>query len=1032
MKLQMLKIFSIFLGLIVLVQSGLYQKKQEQNARGKRPILPLSYSSSKLPDFTSSLRDPNLRSKMISDDFEAETINSIISEGLTDLPATSGYARAETTQTLYLNNLVLSWYYEDLLTGKYSTDLPTRQIKYKLKNARRYVTKFGRQYLRYSKNAKGKVKAQYHIGIVNYLNNNYRLKVIRNFKKINRRLPNSLKRRAIFLIGIRELEYGSRTSGMKKIQSQISRLPLQAAQAGRLAIARYLAGINRNGKKINKTNKTYRNWLIQATGRARNMSAKDKNDILRFSIAVWRGAEGSKARWNKPPIRIRSFKQHDAISAIIERRAIYQWQKRQYSSAIKIYSNLLKNAKNDRIAIRIQDRIIQIQFQKFRKTKNPRSYERALVSGEKKFSEKSSFGSNQTALDNAVRRYKIKYKELVTTNLSQAKSKRAKNKFRKQAISMANRYLKTNLTPNENIQIREQMNRVYENAGWHKKAVIGWLNLAKDYPDQAKKWYKFGIINQRKISAWPKNPPWIKTLANRNTSKKHRKQRLILLAMHQKMKTTFDQNNWNTVGHIGLLQISTGQKNAAINTFTTQLNNMPKYSASKYAAGYVLNHQFDNKQWQKLEDISRLCLSKKIRPLVRNRPVNIHIYLSAALFEGGKQAWKNKKFDVAVSKLKEFTTSYTKDRRRDEGLFLLAFSYRGNSEHMKSIETLIAHAEQYKRSRFRKVTLLEGGSWAMPMALENSTIFFWKKYLAEFARDQKSQEIRELLKPLLMGRRIYGDAGDILRYQIQDSRIPLQSRLNYALSYMDLENRFGEQSRAIWAMNHVFKLANNDDVAKAKAIGVESRYLKKIRSYKRLTKNKLILQSLDQSIDEVREQLGFILLTLAEEYAEQTGKEENNLTQTDPLATINKHYGIFLKSKTNFDQVCELEVSWCAPAMLSLSDTTVKTITSIQDLTIPETLDEKIVIKFNDRKQSIISTLSNYAQEAEIKSLQVAEKGYLDPEKSQQIIWNASRDWNFDRVSGETGIGFVQWSPNINNLDDNDSTLLDENADLGL
>jgi hypothetical protein len=36
--------------------------------------------------------------------------------------------------------------------------------------------------------------------------------------------------------------------------------------------------------------------------------------------------------------------------------------------------------------------------------------------------------------------------------------------------------------------------------------------------------------------------------------------------------------------------------------------------------------------------------------------------------------------------------------------------------------------------------------------------------------------------------------------------------------------------------------------------------------------------------------------------------------------------------------------------------------------------------------------------------------GNADPDWAQAVLWQNSADWNFDRVSGETGNGFVQWT----------------------
>ena len=65
------------------------------------------------------------------------------------------------------------------------------------------------------------------------------------------------------------------------------------------------------------------------------------------------------------------------------------------------------------------------------------------------------------------------------------------------------------------------------------------------------------------------------------------------------------------------------------------------------------------------------------------------------LFEGGKEALAKKDYKNAVTKLKEFTDRFKRDRRRDEGLYRLAFAYRGAGEHNSATKTMVAFTEQY-------------------------------------------------------------------------------------------------------------------------------------------------------------------------------------------------------------------------------------------------------------------------------------------------------------------------------------------------
>ena len=53
--------------------------------------------------------------------------------------------------------------------------------------------------------------------------------------------------------------------------------------------------------------------------------------------------------------------------------------------------------------------------------------------------------------------------------------------------------------------------------------------------------------------------------------------------------------------------------------------------------------------------------------------------------------------------------------------------------------------------------------------------------------------------------------------------------------------------------------------------------------------------------------------------------------------------------KSTFDNVCDAGISsYCGPAMVMLSQATKYTLDAIEDITIPQTLDEKTVDRFGD------------------------------------------------------------------------------------
>jgi hypothetical protein len=83
---------------------------------------------------------------------------------------------------------------------------------------------------------------------------------------------------------------------------------------------------------------------------------------------------------------------------------------------------------------------------------------------------------------------------------------------------------------------------------------------------------------------------------------------------------------------------------------------------------------------------------------------------------------------------------------------------------------------------------------------------------------------------------------------------------------------------------------------------------------------------------------------------------------------------------------------------------------SIEDVDIQATLAKDVVAKFRSHKQFVYNDVAKAAQRADSRAVASVRKGQSSPDTTQAILWQNSSDWNFDRVSGEAGNAYVQWS----------------------
>ena len=111
--------------------------------------------------------------------------------------------------------------------------------------------------------------------------------------------------------------------------------------------------------------------------------------------------------------------------------------------------------------------------------------------------------------------------------------------------------------------------------------------------------------------------------------------------------------------------------------------------------------------------------------------------------------------------------------------------------------------------------------------------------------------------------------------------------------------------------------------------------------------------------------------------------------------------------------------------MMKLSETTRNTLDAIEDISIPQTLDELTVRKFEENKLNIIAYLDKVSRHADAKALGFSDEGQTTPDWSREVHWTNSDDIGFDNTSSTAGNGFVQWSPIIN------SSTKELDSDLG-
>lgn len=973
-------------------------------AQNFQPLIPMSYSSRDIPLVELTLRDPEILKRSISDDLYYEQAVEEMKAAQSELQVMQGPRRQELLENLYRGFVNMSYFLEDVRAGRIHVQANYHPIEPKLADTRKMAMTYATQFANITKNTSKKATALYHAQTSRYLLEGNSRGAVRSLKSLEKQLNGYLKRRVQFLAGLDDISYGNRARGKNTLRQVVGGLPKSGGVAARLAIARNDAGLNRLGRKVRQSEASYRSWLVQAARRGQSFSRLDREKILSFTVAVWRGAEGQKASWNKPPFNQKAYADIDLTRAMAERSALGALRSRQYDKAIRQYSVLSDQYKGLPIMGHIDHRILSIHKLVAERTKQPSRFQNALLSYQQKYRDQNRNFNQQVAQDMS-QKIDQEHKALVRQVLQRGQAARQSKAYRHQAIQIAERYLATHGQGSDYVSLKSQIARIHVLSGNHQTAVAIYLDLKNRTRDaESFQYLNLAISSQSVLAAWPSKAPWAGVKAGNRAMRGQ----LASLYTEKYQKTS----SWDDLAHLGLLWIQLGQAPQAYKTWTEKLQQQATGVHARRAAGHMLMAYQGARQWQAMEDLARLAIASRLAPLAGNRSLNPVVFLGDALFFGGKELFDQQKWAESVKKLDEFVKTFRNDQRRPEGLFFLAQGHHNNASHPLAVETMMYLVNEYPNSRFMREALYLGGNWSVPMAYEEQTIFFFQTFVERFTSDQRTPALREHLIDLYMGRDLYGHAARTHQAIATDRRSSREQQIRSALAVMDIEERYGETKYAQWGANKAREIAGNKPDVIARILAFETRNAVRQRNFAQVERFEKQLSGMPSSYREVAEALAQVRFIIAESRADITKQEFFNIGLKDPSATLEKQFAIFRTIQNFYEGVCEAGMSsYCAPAMMRLSETTKNTLNTIDEISIAQTLDEKIVQKFEKRKLGIVVYLSELANKCDERALGMTEEGRNTPDWSREIMWVNSTDWNFEEGNPTSGNGYVQWAP---------------------
>lgn len=946
------------------------------------PVLPLQKPSAEIPMLSEAVRDPDLAFEQINDDAEAARVKASI-QADTEALTKEGANKAQLFESLMKSNMRLSYYYEDLRAGRMASGEKGDPSSLAARH-RSEASRYANEILRLRPQDQG--QAHYIVGLNQILAGD--ASGFSYLTKNKKALGKDRATRAEFLTLIKSS--GKDSPAMRKSLAQ----DMNALGAsGQVAGYFYQARLDKNPSAS----------LAKAVKAATRLPRADRENAVAYALQLWSGKTKS-VNYTKLPFDLKGHSDL-LVTRAIKERGILQTSGRNVTPALQFYRSILESTRGTPLLGPVLERILEIEEATANTTKNYSVYEKALINAREMTADKASLGRGQEANAQALNgRIMQRYRNFVIKLVNLAKAPKATKPLRAQTIAIIINYVANYAPAADKVPFKTELGRIYALNGQHAEAVKVFMALKKESTGaKAQEFLALAIQSQRILADWPVKAPWA------GVPKKNAAARTSLADMYEERFAA--TNNWDDLAHHGLLLINVNNNTKAFAAWTKNLEKNPSGPHAQLAAGMMMVAYQTGKVWQKLEDVARLAIKARLVPKVGNRSLDSVALLGDALFEGGREHFGQKRYAQAHEKLSEFVKKYRKDRRRPEALFVLAKAYHFDNKHPASIESLLALINDYPGSAYEHDALLFGGEWAMPMAWEDQTIFFYQRFLERFAKDPKVPAIRMSLTELYMGRELYGNAVRLHAAHVEDTRVSKQDRIESALSIMAIEERYGDAKYAVWGATKAKEISGNDPVIVARVVSFDARRAARSGDINKVRNLEAQLSKLNINERSVVESLAQLRYLMAEKQATETKQEIFNLGQTNPMATLNAQYQIFLKTTAAYDRVCAAGTStYCGLAMLRLSETTRNSLSSIENLSIAQTLDEKTVRNFENQKLSIINAIGKTAARADSIALGISEKGETTPEWSQEIVVNNS-DNSLERSHGATGSGYVQFIP---------------------
>ncbi len=959
----------------MIPEPSMVHSSKEMAARDRfSPVLPFSTTNKVEVNPYHFTRDPNLTKFIPEDNYGVSRLSDEIKEARTDLQHAKGFRALELHQQAYRAYAAISYYLESQ-GDKHTQDLTAlrRQLEFHAGQAMRL--------------AKGRdlEEASYHFNVTRYMTKE---QGITEIKGLARSIGNrSLRDRLVALTLLHDLRRahgGERQKLLRNLAQTAKTLPKESHSSLYFVMAENAAGLSTEKTVLPE----YKSYLALAMTKTDTALAQNSNEVLGQGIRIWQAGERkktSKMDWTKPPFALKKFSDTPNAKALIERRALSLWEQGEHGKSVKTYQVLAQSESDAALAIKLKMRSLDLLSASNKAKISLSQYEKHLAPYLDASEGSEVLGKAQQL-----------YSKLATDALKEAEKKPSALAA---SVALSKRYLAAHTDPKGHEATKALLAKVLLQYKRYSEAKAYYIELADASQDARKLEYRaLSIRAATPLAGWDESVPWTKLQLLGQTNRTAERQELLNL--YTQLETEKGAETWFSAGHRGLLMLALGDGDGAFKLWQERLDKSTNGEHAARASGYMLTFYSQQKSWDLTEGLARKLMAKKVIAKHLNRDLKPKDFLALSLLEGGKEALAGRNYAVSVKKLKEFQKNHSDAVNYDEGYYLLGHAFYGNREFDSAVKNMIGFTQSERDSRYMRDALLNGGKWAQSMAYEESTVYFYQSFVDGYAKDQDAPTIRRNLERLYLGLQHYAKAIALL--EAEKSYVDAEQGKDVTHKIMLIEDRFGSEMRANVHADALVK--------EGTGLQIEDAYLIKARyAFKKGDVGKLKKYAAHLENGASPEALGEVKFFMAELATKDLIHENFNLELKDPKSTLSARYSAFNAAKIQYQAVCAHGSNRACPdAMVKLSQLSLAFMASIEDIQIQSTLSKEEVTGFEQYKAKIMDDVATVAENSDSSAVSAVQSGQTDPDATMAVMWHNTSDWTFDRVTGDSGNGYVQ------------------------